>query len=68
MPKKGLGLGDRISRLEGSVSEMGKRIDDMRNDISELRKDIRELRGRFWWVIGILIPMWVTIILAILFE
>ena len=34
MPRKELGLGDRISRLEGTVSEMGKRIDDLRADIA----------------------------------
>jgi hypothetical protein len=35
---------------------------------SEVRELRRDLNNRFFWLLGIQISMWVTIILAILFK
>lgn len=65
-------LEGRIARLEGLVEGMDRRISNLRDDVNcrltELWQEIRELRNRFWWLIGILITMWVTIILTILLR
>lgn len=65
-------LEERIARLEGLVEGMDRRISNLRDDVNcrltELWQEIRELRNRFWWLIGILITMWVTIILTILLR
>ena len=73
----------RLARLEGAVAQMDKRIGDLRDDLNRrfeefreetskrlerMEAEIREVRGRFWWVIGILVTMWVSIIIAILFR
>lgn len=59
-----------VARLEGRVEELSKRIDDLRNDVNHmfagLESAIAELRRDFRWMLGILITMWVTIIIAIL--
>jgi hypothetical protein len=45
--------------------EVFSEIANVRREILELR---RELNTRFYWLIGIQISMWVTIILTILFR
>ena len=72
-----MSLEERVAKIEGILEQMDKRIAEFRedfntrlnhieSDITDLRSEIRDLRGRFWWLIGIQISMWVTIILAIL--
>jgi hypothetical protein len=71
-------LEERMARIEGALSQLDKRLtewinhfsneigqlrNEMSNEIGQLRSEIRQMRS---WMIGILIPMWVTIILAIL--
>ncbi len=66
----------RIDNLRNDISEnraeiLGLRA-EIRDEIGGLRGEVSDIRGRLWWVIGImigiLIPMWVTIILAILLK
>jgi hypothetical protein len=54
-------LREAVSRLNGEVTQMSRRLDD-------LSAELRDLRSRIWWVIGIQISMWITIILAILIK
>ena len=74
-----MGLEERVARIEGILEQMDKRFDQVDKRISEFREDfnarlnrleteLRELGNRIWWVIGIQISMWVTIILAILIK
>jgi len=74
-----LGLEERVARIEGILEQMDKRFDQVDKRISEFREDfsarlnhleteLRELGNRIWWVIGIQMSMWVTIILAILIK
>ena len=53
------GLEERVAKLEGTVSQMNERLNHLGREISELRA---EIRSNFRWMLGILIPMWVTII------
>ena len=74
-----MGLEERVARIEGILEQMDKRFDQVDKRISEFREDfnarlnhleteLRELGNRIWWVIGIQISMWVTIMLAILIK
>jgi hypothetical protein len=51
---------------------MDKRLNHMESEIRDLSIDMRDLRkdlnNRFYWLLGIQISMWVTIILAIIFK
>ncbi|RKY03833.1 hypothetical protein DRP77_05325, partial [Candidatus Poribacteria bacterium] len=66
-------INQRLSHLELEMGElrnwMKSELDGIREEIAELRK---ESVAAFRWTIGImlsvLIPMWVTIILTILFK
>ncbi len=64
-------LGDLRDDFNRGFEDFGRRFTELREDfnrrLGELREEIRELRNRFWWLLGIQITMWVTIILAILF-
>ena len=71
-----MGLEERVARIEGILEQIDKRFDQVDKRISEFREDfsarlnnleteLRELGNRIWWVIGIQISMWVTIILAV---
>jgi len=69
---RAVSLEERAARIEGILEQVDKRLNHLESDISELRDEIRELRrdlnNRFFWLLGVQISMWVTIILAILFK
>jgi uncharacterized coiled-coil protein SlyX len=58
-------LRERVARVEGIVEQMDKRLNHIESEFRELRK---ELSTRFYWLIGIQISMWITIMLTILFR
>ena len=62
----------RLNHLESEVRELRSEVSSLRGEISEVRGEIRELRrdlnNRFFWLLGVQISMWVTIVLAILFK
>jgi len=55
---------ERLAKIEGTVSQMDKRLNHFGEDIKEIRRDIKT---NFKWTLGILIPMWVTIIGSIIY-
>lgn len=52
---------DRTARLEERVNHLEERV-------SSLGEMVKRIESRLWWIIGILITMWITIILTILFK
>jgi hypothetical protein len=70
------GLEERVARIEGVLEQIDKRLNHLESEVrelrSEMRGEIRELRrdlnNRFFWLLGVQISMWVTIILAVLFK
>ena len=69
---RAVSLEERVARIEGILEQVDKRLNHLESGISELRDEIRELRrdlnNRFFWLLGVQISMWVTIILAILLK
>jgi hypothetical protein len=59
------GLEERVARMEGILEQVDKRLNHLESEVRELR---RGLNNRFFWLLGIQISMWVTIILATLFK
>jgi tetrahydromethanopterin S-methyltransferase subunit G len=75
-------MDEKVAKIEGNLEQMGKRLNHVETEIGELRKDMNNRFGRiedrfgriendmkinFRWTIGIMITMWVTIIIAIIF-
>jgi uncharacterized coiled-coil protein SlyX len=58
-------LRERVAKVEGVLEQIDKRLNHIESELRELR---RELNTRFYWLIGILMTMWVTIIVAILLK
>jgi hypothetical protein len=58
-------LEERVARIEGILEQMDKRLNHIESELRDLRRD---LNNRFLWILGVLITMWVTIILAILIR
>lgn len=56
---------ERMARIEGIMEQMNKRLNHIETEISELRG---EISSNFRWTLGLLIPMWVSIIATILFS
>ncbi len=56
---------ERMARLEGIMEQMDKRLNHIETEISELRT---EINSNFKWTLGLLIPMWVSIIATILLR
>ena len=69
-------LEERVARIEGFLEQMDKRLNHLESEVKELRSEMRgeigelrrDLNNRFFWLLGVQISMWVTIILAILFK
>jgi len=69
-------LEERVARIEGILEQVDKRLDHLESKVgelrSEMRSEIRELRrdlnNGFFWLLGVQISMWVTVILTVLFK
>jgi len=56
---------ERVAKIEGILEQVDKRLNRLESEVRELRRD---LNNRFFWLLGVQISMWVTIILEILFK
>ncbi len=67
-----MSLEERMAKIEGNIEQMNKRFNHLESDLRDLKDDLRDLRrdlnNRFFWLLGVQISMWITIILAILFK
>ncbi len=69
-------LEERLARVEGILEEVRARLNHLETrlgeEISGLRGETNGLRrgmsANFRWTLGIMISMWVTLILAIIFS
>ena len=63
-----ISLEERMAKVEGILEEVRARLNHLETEVDQL---LREMHTQFRWIVGIilgiLIPMWVTIILAIIF-
>jgi len=69
-------LEGRVAKLEGISEQISQRLNHLETVVEGMRKDLTskmdglrtELLARidtnFKWILGIMIPMWITIILA----
>lgn len=72
----GDGVEEGVARIEATLEQMDKRLNHLETEVVELRGEISDMRMKlsdkidrnFRWMIGILITMWITIVLAILFH
>ena len=66
------GVGERLARVEGILEQMDRRLNHIESDLEDIRADIRSLDTKidrnFRWTLGILIPLWITIIVAIILK
>ena len=62
----------RIGRVEGILEEVQNRLNSVDNRLNNLDSRISGLETRmhtqFYWLLGVMLTMWVTIILAILLR
>lgn len=62
--------GERLARVETKVETLIRDVTEVRADMRDLRADIRDLRSivdrNFLWLLGIILAMWVTLIVATL--
>lgn len=73
-------LEGRVAKLEGISEQISQRLNHLETIVESMRKDLNskmdslrtELLARidtnFKWILGIMISMWVTIILAVIFK
>jgi uncharacterized coiled-coil protein SlyX len=58
-------LRKRVAKVEGVLEQIDKRLNHMESELRELR---RGFNTRFYWLMGVLITMWITIIVAVLLK
>ena len=66
------GVGGRLARVEGILEQMDRRLNHIESYLKDFRADIRSLDTKidrnFRWTLGIFIPLWITIIVAIILK
>ena len=55
----------RIGRVEGILEEVRIHLSNLENGMTALEA---RMQTQFYWLLGVMIPMWVTIMLAILLR
>jgi hypothetical protein len=55
----------RIGRVEGILEEVRIHLSNLENRMTALEA---RMQTQFYWLLGVMIPMWVTIMLAILLR
>jgi predicted RNase H-like nuclease (RuvC/YqgF family) len=69
-------LEEGVAKIEGILEQMDSRLNHLESEVrdlrSELYREIRDLRKvldyRFYWLLGVQISMWVTVILTIVLK
>ena len=59
--EKTVRMEERIAKIEGILEQINERLNHFGAELGDLRKDFR-------WILGIILTMWVTIIIAVLFS
>ncbi|MGQ9468366.1 MAG: hypothetical protein ACUVTD_00830 [Nitrososphaerales archaeon] len=60
---------EKIAKIEGVLEQMDKRLNHLETELMELGNKVdRNFRWTIGIMLGVLIPMWVTIILAIMLK
>ena len=64
--------GERLAKVETRAETLIRNLTEARAEMRELRADIRDLRSivdrNFLWLLGIILAMWVTLIVATLLS
>lgn len=83
MPPNDGELSKRIDDVHKRLDDLHRRLDDFRGDVArgfaelrgemnrrfeELTNRVARLEDRLWWIVGIQVGTWVTVMLAILFR
>ncbi len=71
-----LGLRGILEQMDKRIAEFredfNRRLNHLESELRDLRSELMELRRdlnhRFFWLLGVQISMWITIILAILLK
>jgi tetrahydromethanopterin S-methyltransferase subunit G len=60
---------ERVASIEGIVEQMNERLNHIETDLRDLRSDLtQKIKSSFRCTMGLMLTMWVTIILAIVFR
>lgn len=60
-----MALEERMAKIEGAFEQVAQRLNHLETEMAYLRE---RLDRNLYWILGIQITMWVTIILAILLR
>lgn len=71
-----IGFSELRAEIGGVRGEIGSVRSEMRSEIGGLRSEMRseigglrkEIRNQLFWILGLLIPMWITIIVTLLLR
>lgn len=55
----------RIARVEGILEEVRARLNNLEGHVSRLQA---QMQTQLYWLLGVIVTMWVTIILAVLLR
>ncbi len=65
-----------MARLEGGYEQINLRLEGLERQIVALRQDFheevgelrRDMRNQFFWILGLMLPMWASIIIAVVLK
>jgi Mg2+ and Co2+ transporter CorA len=60
---------ERVAKIEGTIEQMNERLNHIETDLRNLHENLtKKIESNFRWTIGLMITMWITIILTIVFR
>jgi hypothetical protein len=60
---------ERLARLQGSIEQIAPRLSTLEQDLrAGFDRMETRVETRFYWLLGTILAMWVTIILAVLLR
>jgi archaellum component FlaC len=81
--EKTTNMEERIAKIEGILEQINERLNHFGTELGDLRKEMNgkfmqidgrfgrleaDIKTNFRWTVGIILTVWVTIIIAILFA
>ena len=59
---------NEITAVKGKLSVIETRLDNLDKHLEILEKRLSSLENRIWWIVGLILVQWLSLMMAILFK
>ena len=63
-----VGIENEITSAKGELSVVKTKLESMEKHLEILEKRLSSLENRIWWIVGLILVQWLSLMMAILFK